>query len=115
MATAGAHSGYVPWDAIVEFDPEVLVVSPCGFGLARSLAEADSLRRLPGWNDVSAVRAGRAYIVDGNAYLNRSGPRLVDSLEILAHLIQPAMFPPPTGELAEGVAWARLPTSKTIP
>jgi iron complex transport system substrate-binding protein len=110
LATAGAHSQYVPWEEIVEFDPEVLVVSPCGFNLARSLAEAKALTQLPGWNGLSAVRAGRAFVVDGNAYLNRSGPRLVDSLEILAHLIQPAIFPQPSGESAEGVAWTRLPT-----
>ncbi|MDX1946742.1 MAG: ABC transporter substrate-binding protein [Pirellulaceae bacterium] len=108
LAKAGQHSGYVAWPEVVEFDPQVLLVAPCGFGLARSLAEASILRELPGWGELAAVKAGRAHVIDGNAYLNRSGPRLVDSLEILAHLIHPELFPPPTGELAEGAAWARL-------
>src|SRR5262249_31602179 len=55
-----------------------------------------------------AVAAGRAFVLDGNAYLNRSGPRIIDTLEILAHLIRPDLFSPPEGELAEGRAWARL-------
>jgi iron complex transport system substrate-binding protein len=110
LAKAGAHSGYVPWSAIAQFDPEVLIVAPCGFDLARSLSEARALTALPGFGDLAAVRAGRAHVVDGNAYLNRSSPRLVDSLEMLAHLIQPALFPPPSGELVEGVAWVHFPS-----
>lgn len=108
LATAGQHSGYVSWEAIALYDPEVLIVAPCGFDLARSQVEAQSLRSLPGFERLTAVQSARAFVVDGNAYLNRSGPRLVDSLEILAHLIQPNLFPPPMGELAEGIAWARL-------
>ena len=105
LAKAGEHSGYVQWSAIALHDPQVLIVAPCGFDLARSLLEAARLRGLSGWHDLSAVRAGRVYVIDGNAYLNRSGPRLVDSLEILGHLIQPERFPSPAGELAEGAAW----------
>ena len=56
------------------------------------------------WRDLSAVRAGRVYAVDGNAYFNRSGPRMVDSLEILGHLIHPELFAPP----ATASAFARL-------
>jgi iron complex transport system substrate-binding protein len=72
------------------------------------MAEARRLLHLPGYRDMPAVAAGRAFVVDGNAYLNRSGPRIIDTLEILAHLIQPDLFPPLAGELAEGCAWARL-------
>ncbi len=89
------YSQYTPWPAIVAEDPDVIVVMPCGFDLERTLAEAALLPRLPGWHDVAAVRAGGVYAVDGNAYFNRSGPRMVDSLEILAHLIHPEAFPPP--------------------
>jgi iron complex transport system substrate-binding protein len=68
----------------------VIVVAPCGFDLERSLQEAASLASRPHWDELAAVRAGRVFVVDGNAYFNRSGPRLVDSLEMLAHLVQPA-------------------------
>jgi iron complex transport system substrate-binding protein len=63
---------------------------------------------LPGYWELPAVASGRVYVVDGNSYLNRSGPRLIDSLEILAHLIQPEVFGPLVGELAEGRAWKKM-------
>lgn len=108
LAEPGKHSGYVTWLDVVGARPEVLIVAPCGFDLERSIAEARGLAKLPGYRDLAAVANGRAFVVNGNAYLNRSGPRIVDSLEILAHLIRPDLFEPPTGELAEDRAWARL-------
>jgi iron complex transport system substrate-binding protein len=108
LAAAGEHSGYLAWLDIIAARPDVLIVAPCGFNLERSKTEAQRLTSLPGYRDLPAVAAGRAFVVDGNAYLNRSGPRIVDSLEILAHLIRPDLFVAPEGELAEGRAWARL-------
>lgn len=108
LAIAGQHSGYCQWVEIQAFNPEVLFVAPCGFDLARSRQEAEQLRSLPSFANLSALRNGRAYVLDGNAYLNRSGPRLVESLELIAFLLHPRRFPPPTGELAEGRAWSRL-------
>lgn len=104
---AGRHSTYADWDDVVRFDPEVIVVMPCGFDLARSLVEARVLPDFPHWAELSAVRNGRVFAVDGNAYFNRSGPRLVDSLEILAHLVHPELFAPPAG-LAPERTWQRL-------
>ena len=95
LAVPGRHSGYISPDELSEFDPEVLLIAPCGFDLARSRQEAARLAQLPGFGELSAVKTGRAFVLDGNAYLNRSGPRLVESLEILAHLIQPQLFGPP--------------------
>lgn len=91
-ATAGEHSTYTDWESIRTFDPEVLVVLPCGFDLARTLREATTLRDLPGWHDIAAVRAGEVYAVDGNALFNRSGPRIVDSLELLSQLVHPEAY-----------------------
>jgi iron complex transport system substrate-binding protein len=85
LARAAAPSEYVLWPRIVEYNPDVLLIAPCGFDLARSLQEARRLTSAPGWRDLAAVRNGRVFVLDGNAYLNRGGPRLVDSLEILAH------------------------------
>lgn len=96
LTKSGVHSTWIDWPAVAALDPEVIVVGPCGFDLARSLEEAVVLPALPGWADTTAVRSGRVYVVDGNAYFNRSGPRMVESLEILAHLLHPALFGPPT-------------------
>jgi iron complex transport system substrate-binding protein len=108
QARAGKHSVYSEWEDLVRFDPEVLIVSPCGFARNRSVEESQSLRRRPGWSDLSAVRMGRVWVVDGNAYLNRSGPRLVDSLEILAHLIRPEVFDRPKWAAPADLPWAQF-------
>jgi len=108
LASPREHSRYVTWPEIVDFDPQVLLVAPCGFDLRRSEHEAQELPALPGWSAVSAVKAGRVFVLDGNALLNRSGPRIVDSLELLAHLLHPSRFPAPGGFLAEGSAWRPL-------
>ena len=95
LSIGGRHSTYHAWADVVAYDPEIIVVSPCGFDLHRTLDEAKALANVPGWKQISAVRTGRVYAVDGNAYLNRSGPRLVDSLEILAHLMHPHLIDAP--------------------
>jgi iron complex transport system substrate-binding protein len=108
LSQQGVHSPYVDWPAIVNYDPQVIVIMPCGFDLERSIVEAQVLAALPGWSEMSAVRDGRVFAVDGNAYFNRSGPRLVDSVEILAHLFHPNRFAPPSG--VAGRAFRRLTT-----
>lgn len=95
LSVAGQHSSYGSWDQVVEYDPEVILVAPCGFDLARTTVEAQRLTALKGWESLSAVRSLRVFAIDGSAYLNRSGPRLIESLEILAHLFHPGIFPPP--------------------
>lgn len=86
--TAGGPSRQVSWDELAALDPDVLVVMPCGYGLERSREEAEvhagQLRRVA----PRAVRDGRAFVVDGSSYFNRSGPRVVDGVEILAALLQ---------------------------
>ena len=89
LAEDGRHSPYVDWSKIVAYDPEVLFIAPCGFDIDRTKSECHRVTSRTGWQQLSAVRAGRVFILDGNAYLNRSGPRLVDTVEILAHLIHP--------------------------
>jgi iron complex transport system substrate-binding protein len=108
LTTAGAHSPYVAWADVVKYDPEVVIVAPCGFGLPRTLEEVSLLTNLPGWHDLHASRAGRVYALDGNAYLNRSGPRLVDSLEILAHLIYPEQLRVPARVVDPSQLWQKL-------
>lgn len=93
LATAGRHSPYVTWDEIAAFAPEVLVIAPCGFDLRRSELEAERLTHFPGWEQLPAVAQKNASVIDGDAYLNRPGPRLVESLELLHRLINRAGSP----------------------
>jgi iron complex transport system substrate-binding protein len=107
FGTPGAHSTTMTFEALRDADPEVVVVAPCGFDLTRTLAELPALTGRPGWRDLSAVRAGRAFAADGNFYFNRSGPMLFDTPEILAEMLHPHAFPP----RHEGTVWRRLPTA----
>lgn len=106
MGTAGAHSPYVSWEEVRRSDPEVLLILPCGFDIARSKKEMNLLTRLPGWGDLSATVQGRVFIADGNQYFNRPGPRILDSFYILAELLHPNEFPP----RYEGKGWIRIST-----
>ena len=104
LAIAGEHSQYATWEDVAAFDPQIILVAPCGFDLPRTLQEVEQLPRLPVWQQLSAVRTGRVFAIDGNALLNRSGPRLIESLEVLAHLIHPEHF----GDFGHGAYWKRL-------
>lgn len=68
------------------------MILPCGFDMARALEDLPALTRRPGWNSLRAVRSGRVYVTDGSQYFNRPGPRLVESLEILAEILHPDVF-----------------------
>jgi iron complex transport system substrate-binding protein len=89
---AGKHSPWMTFEQLREQDPDIIVVMPCGFELARTAAEMPGLTRQPGWNELRAVRNGKVFLTDGNQYFNRPGPRLVESLEILAELLHPEVF-----------------------
>ncbi|HLZ21067.1 MAG TPA: cobalamin-binding protein [Ktedonobacterales bacterium] len=82
----------IEWEQVRELAPEVLVISCCGFSAERASEDLALLADQPGWEDLPAVRAGRVHVVDGAAYFSRPGPRLVDSLELLARLVHPALF-----------------------
>ncbi len=89
---AGKHSPWMTWEALRHADPDVIVVMPCGFDIPRTLEELPALTRNPEWCSLHAVKQGRVYVTDGNQYFNRPGPRLVESLEILAELFHPETF-----------------------
>jgi iron complex transport system substrate-binding protein len=93
LAREGGLSEAIAWEAIVRYDPEVVVFMPCSFDLDRAAEELAHVPFPPGFTDVAAVRAGRVAIVDSSAYFSRSGPRVVDGLEILAEIIHPELFP----------------------
>jgi len=89
---AGKHSPWMTWEELAAKDPEIIFVSPCGFDIARTLQEMQLLGSKPEWKNLKAVRTGRVFVADGNQYFNRPGPRLVESLEILAEVIHPNVF-----------------------
>ena len=100
LAKKGELSAKIDWEKIARVAPEVIVLMPCGFDVRRTLKEAHLLERRPGWRDLPAFKEKRLFAVNGAAYFNRSGPRLVDGLEILAQIIHPEIFPwrtPPEG------------------
>ncbi|MDR7517983.1 MAG: cobalamin-binding protein [Armatimonadota bacterium] len=88
LGTPGGASTVIEWDQVVAYAPEVIVVAPCGFDLARARAEGSLLAGRPGWDDLPAVRTGRVFLADGSAYFSRPGPRIVRGLEILADLFR---------------------------
>jgi iron complex transport system substrate-binding protein len=95
LGTPGTPSVRVEWERVVAAAPDVIVLMPCGYDLARTIAERAVLEALPGWATLPAVRARRVYAVDGSSYFNRPGPRLIDGLELLAHLLHPRHFEAP--------------------
>lgn len=113
LGNEGRPSRTLGWDEVVAWQPEFVLIACCGFGVERTLRDVPALERVPGWRNVPAVRSGRVYITDGSSYFSRPGPRLVDSLEILAHAIHPDVHPLPAGlpaPYAAGHTPTELPT-----
>ncbi|HEV3152944.1 MAG TPA: cobalamin-binding protein [Candidatus Baltobacteraceae bacterium] len=90
LGNPGRNSQTLTWDAIAQADPDAIIVAPCGFDLAATERAIGELGNVPVWNALRAVRGNRVYAVDGNAYVNRPGPRLVDTIEIFYELLHPA-------------------------
>ncbi len=104
IGSKGEHSRAIAWERVLEADPEVLVVAPCGFTLERALGERGILESLPGWSSLKAVKSGRVAYGDGNLYFNRSGMTVVRTAEILAEILHGEIF----GEHSEGRDWRWL-------
>lgn len=94
------------WDEISEYDPDVLVAAPCGFELDQTFENLDDLTGRDGFDDLRAVRSGRAYAMDGHHLVNRPGPRVVDTLEALAGLLHPELFETPDESFARALVGA---------
>ena len=92
LSREGADSVRIPWDDVLAWAPEVLILTPCGFNLEQVTEQSRRLFTYPGWSELPAVREGRVYAVDANSYFARPGPRVVDGTELLAHLIHPELF-----------------------
>ena len=92
LTEAGKHSSYINFQDIITVNPDIILIMPCGFSIQRTLQEIGLFLDTPGWADLKAVKSQRVYIADGNQYFNRSGPRITDSIEIMAEIINPKQF-----------------------
>lgn len=97
LGREGAPSRTLRWDEVLAWQPEVVLIACCGLDVERTLRDIPLLDSVSEWQALPAVRSGRVYVTDGSQYFNRPGPRLVASLEILAHVIDPGVHPLPEG------------------
>lgn len=87
LGVKGGHAPWLEFAQLLEADPEAIVAIPCGFDLERGCQEMGQLLNKPEWNELRAVRQGNVFVADGNAYFNRPGPRLVESLGVLTGML----------------------------
>jgi len=92
LGKSGRHSDWLSWETLRAADPDVIVVIPCGFSLERIDREIGLLTSQPGWSALKASVTGRVYLAEANQYFNRPGPRLAETLEILAEILHPETF-----------------------
>jgi iron complex transport system substrate-binding protein len=92
FAAAGEHSNWLEWATLIEADPGVILLLPCGFKIAQTIRDLNSLTSNPAWASLRAVKEGRVYLIDGHHFFNRPGPRLVESAEIVAEILHPDQF-----------------------
>lgn len=93
LGQEGLPSRTLSWDEVFAWQAEVIFIACCGFSVERTLQDLPLVWYIPGWQDLPAVRSCRLYVTDGSHYFSRPGPRLVESLEILAHALHPEVHP----------------------
>lgn len=104
---AGEHSPWIGFEDVLRADPDVILLSPCGFDIERTLEDVPILQAEPRWPSLNAVRREQVFVADGNQFFNRPGPRLAESVEILAEILHPDRFD--FGH--KGEAWVPVPRS----
>lgn len=92
FSVTGHAATQLKWENLIASNPDIIIFMPCGFDLNRTRQDTELLTKHPEWQNLHANQTGRVYITDGNSYFNRPGPRLVDSLEILADILHPEIF-----------------------
>ncbi len=97
LGNKNSPSETTPWAKVLAAQPEFMLLACCGFPVERALQDVPLLQQQPGWSELPCIKNGRVFVTDGNAYFSRPGPRLVDSLEILAHALHPDIHPLPVG------------------
>ncbi|MDZ7716860.1 MAG: cobalamin-binding protein [Balneolaceae bacterium] len=108
-AKAGSHSPFINWDKLQKYNPKIMAIMPCGYNINQTLKEIDTLTSRPEWETLNAVQNDQVYILEGNQYFNRPGPRLVESAQILAEIFHPDHFEPKLNQHG----WIHLTKAKT--
>lgn len=103
IGQATQPSRQIAWEEVLRADPDAIVIACCGFDVERTRKDLPMLRSQEGFSDLRCVRSGRVFVVDGNASFSRPGPRLVESLELLAHTLHPSVHPFPAGRAPDRV------------
>src|SRR5438477_266106 len=102
LAIAGAHapfgrkgqpSAQIDWQEVLDARPEIIVLALCGYNVDLAQRDYELLREFPGFDSMQAAQAGEIYLVNASAYFARPGPRIIDSIEILAGILHPKEFP----------------------
>jgi iron complex transport system substrate-binding protein len=109
LGTVGRPSFRVPLQEVVEAEPEILLIAPCGYSAQQARTEYESIELPSQWNAIPAVRNDEVYALDANSYFSRPGPRLVIGMEIFAKVIQPSV----TVSTEAESAILRIPSGKT--
>ncbi|MDP9253520.1 MAG: cobalamin-binding protein [Verrucomicrobiota bacterium] len=92
FAKAGEHSPWLDWGKLIDADPGVILLLPCGFKIPQTIADLELLTQNPAWPNLRAAQSGQVYLIDGHHFFNRPGPRLVESAEIVAEILHPDRF-----------------------
>lgn len=92
FARAGEHSPWLDWASLIDADPEVILLLPCGFKISQTIGDLELLTENAAWASLRAVNNGQVYVIDGHHFFNRPGPRLVESAEIVAEILHPDRF-----------------------
>jgi iron complex transport system substrate-binding protein len=92
FAKPGEHSPWLDWASLIDADPEVILLLPCGFKIKQTIADLELLTQNPAWPNLQAAQSGQVYVIDGHHFFNRPGPRLVESAEIVAEILHPDLF-----------------------
>jgi len=110
FAKEGKHSTFIDWQDILDADPDVIILMPCGYKMHQTFENLFYLTDRPEWNLLRAVQNQEVYLTDGNHFFNRPGPRLADSLEILAEILHPDVF----SQKYYGTGWIPLHEARTL-
>lgn len=104
LGSAGEPSGWIEWEQVLEQDPDLLLISPCGYPLQKTASEIEQLARQPGWSELQSVQNNHVFLMEGDHYFHRPGPRLGESAQILAEIFHPGLFE----SSFKGTGWINL-------
>ena len=93
LGGVGEPSRRIDWEEVLRYRPEIIVLSPCGFDVNGVMNELPALASYANWDMIPAFKSSKIYAVNASAYFSRPGPRIVNGLELLAHIIHPELFP----------------------